>query len=215
MQLADYQYTPQTLAVVDILTQMKNKSKNHLLLESFRNSSSYNLYYFRAVQYWFKVLDKEPIFEEDGEHKVTGEMKPLYFDSKDECYSVVALLSSNLFFLNYIIWSSCQVVNSRDFNLSIDIKSVDPSILQTLSTLGLQLQKDYQKNSHIVRRNYAKKGRTFTMEKQHFYIKHSKSIIDEIDKVLAKHYGFTEEELDFIINYDIKYRMGDNLNEEE
>ena len=25
---------------------------------------------------------------------------------------------------------------------------------------------------------------------------------------------FTEEELDFIINYDIKYRMGDELNEE-
>jgi hypothetical protein len=42
----------------------------------------------------------------------------------------------------------------------------------------------------------------------------SKPIIDEIDKVLAKHYGFTEEELDFIINYDIKYRMGDELNEE-
>ena len=32
--------------------------------------------------------------------------------------------------------------------------------------------------------------------------------IDEIDTVLARHYGFTEEELDFIINYDIKYRMG-------
>jgi hypothetical protein len=28
------------------------------------------------------------------------------------------------------------------------------------------------------------------------------------DIVLAKHYGFTDEELDFIINYDIKYRMG-------
>ncbi len=26
--------------------------------------------------------------------------------------------------------------------------------------------------------------------------------------ILAKHYGFTDEELDFIINYDIKYRMG-------
>ena len=33
-------------------------------------------------------------------------------------------------------------------------------------------------------------------------------IIDEIDKVLAQHYGFTDEELEFIINYDIKYRMG-------
>jgi len=26
--------------------------------------------------------------------------------------------------------------------------------------------------------------------------------------VLAKHYGFTDEQLDFITNYDIKYRMG-------
>ena len=41
-----------------------------------------------------------------------------------------------------------------------------------------------------------------------------KSEMDEIDKLLAKHYGFTEEELDFIINYDIKYRMGDELNDE-
>jgi len=24
----------------------------------------------------------------------------------------------------------------------------------------------------------------------------------------ARHYGFADEELDFIVNYDIKYRMG-------
>ncbi len=28
------------------------------------------------------------------------------------------------------------------------------------------------------------------------------------DRVLAQHYGFTAEELDDLINYDIKYRMG-------
>ena len=32
--------------------------------------------------------------------------------------------------------------------------------------------------------------------------------VDKIDRLLAEHYGFTEEELDFIIHYDIKYRMG-------
>jgi hypothetical protein len=37
----------------------------------------------------------------------------------------------------------------------------------------------------------------------------------EIDRVLAKHYGFTEEEQTFIINYDIKYRMGKELEAEE
>lgn len=37
----------------------------------------------------------------------------------------------------------------------------------------------------------------------------------QIILLLAKHYGFTEEELDFIINYDIKYRMGDEQNKDE
>ena len=43
-----------------------------------------------------------------------------------------------------------------------------------------------------------------------------KTIIDEIDRVLGLHYGFTDEELDYIINYDVKYRLGqeDNADEE-
>jgi RNA processing factor Prp31 len=83
-----------------------------------------------------------------------------------------------------------------------------------LSQKGVLLQEDYQKNSVVKTRNYSKRGRSFVMQKQYFFIKKSKTIIDEIDKLLASHYGFTEEELDFIINYDIKYRMGDELNEE-
>ncbi|MCU0289314.1 MAG: hypothetical protein MUF15_23320 [Acidobacteria bacterium] len=37
------------------------------------------------------------------------------------------------------------------------------------------------------------------------------SNIDRIDCLPVQHYGFTQEELDFIINYDIKYRMGKEL----
>jgi hypothetical protein len=37
----------------------------------------------------------------------------------------------------------------------------------------------------------------------------SKPIIDQINMVLAQPYGFTEEEFDFIISYDI--RMGKAL----
>ncbi len=36
----------------------------------------------------------------------------------------------------------------------------------------------------------------------------SDSILDEIDRMLAAHHRFTAGELDFIINYDIKCRMG-------
>ncbi len=75
------------------------------------------------------------------------------------------------------------------------------------------LMADYQKNSVIQQREYSSRGREFTMRKQYFFIKNSKLIIDEIDRVLAQHYGFTDEELDFIINYDIKYRMGRDAGE--
>jgi len=37
----------------------------------------------------------------------------------------------------------------------------------------------------------------------------------EIHTVLAQLYGFNEGELDFIINYDIKYRLGRGAGEEE
>lgn len=200
--------TPFLFGVMD---KMKKQSNGRVLTNEFSAKTDYYLYYFRAVQYWFKVLNSIPIFIEDGVQRVTGEMKPLYFSSRKKCDATISLLSSSLFFLNYIIWSSCQVVNSRDFDVYFSFISMNKDNLDKLVVLGEQLQEDYQKNSHIIKRSYSKKGRVFSMEKQHFYIKLSKPIIDEIDKVLAEHYGFTEEELDFIINYDIKYRMGDEL----
>jgi hypothetical protein len=36
----------------------------------------------------------------------------------------------------------------------------------------------------------------------------SKDTIDKIDCLLARHYGLTDEENDFSVNFDIKYRMG-------
>lgn len=198
---------------MSIIDKMEESAGTHLLTDSFLTNSRFKLYYFRAVQYWFKVLDNEPIYDEDGVHKVTSEMKPIYTENSSMKYCIIAVLSSNLFFMNYVIWSSCQVVNSRDFKLPINLRNLPKAIYEELSRLGSSLQMDYQKHSHVKVRNYSKKGRQFTMKKQHFFIKYSKPIIDEIDKALAKHYGFTEEELDFIINYDIKYRMGDELNE--
>jgi hypothetical protein len=43
---------------------------------------------------------------------------------------------------------------------------------------------------------------------QEFYPAHAKPIIDAIGRVLAAHHGFTEEELDLILNYDRKCRTG-------
>ena len=64
---------------------------------------------------------------------------------------------------------------------------------------------DLQANSKMLVRVQKQTGKT---ETQSFRIQKSKPLIDEIDAVLAKHYGFSAAELDFIVNYDIKFRLG-------
>jgi hypothetical protein len=174
----------------------------------------HTLYYFRAVLYWFKVLTAPPIFDEDGVPSSTTEMKEVVFSKANHRDAVLAFLSSNLYSLYYTMWSSCQVVNSSDFDCPVNIDKLVSEVGADLSTLAKSLMDDYQRNSVIQQREYRSRGREFVMRKQYFFIKNSKPIIDEIDRVLAQHYGFTDEELDFIINYDIKYRMGRDSGDE-
>ena len=97
-------------------------------------------------------------------------------------------------------------MNNREvFSFKIDM---DDKKLSLLVSKSRDLMKSLQENSRRRRYEYQTSG---TVEYDEFYPNKSKQIIDEIDSILAKHYGFTEEELDFIINYDIKYRMGKEL----
>ena len=76
----------------------------------------------------------------------------------------------------------------------------DTAHLKRLSALAHELMEDIKSKSEFKKQGQLTIQQTFPRQ--------SKFIVDEIDRVLAEHYGFTEDELDFIINYDIKYRMG-------
>ena len=77
---------------------------------------------------------------------------------------------------------------------------IDRTGIERLAIIASELMEDIRTNSQI-----RKQGSLLIQET---YPRKSKEIIDRIDSVLAEHYGFTDEELDFIINYDIKYRKG-------
>lgn len=192
-----------------IYSKMYAVSPNTTLLNhQLPFSSDHKFYYFRAVQYWIKVLGEKPISLENETIVETSEMKEFFTNSSQSARIISSIMSSSLFFIFYIVWSSCQVINSRDLQFPLDLSKLDINHINKLDDLGKRLQLDYLSNSTVKTRMYTSRGREFTMEKQHFYIKKSKHIIDDIDRVLAQHYGFTDEELDYIINYDIKYRMG-------
>jgi hypothetical protein len=57
--------------------------------------------------------------------------------------------------------------------------------------------------------------RSGVIEQQSFKISKSKSIIDEIDCLIAKILNLSDVDLDFYINYDIKYRMGQGIEDSD
>jgi len=173
--------------------------------------TNYRIYYrTTGGLYWKVFTDFAPTFRVNG--KTSHSTRETWFTLRDHAFikPVIALLSSNTFWWWYTITSNCRDLNPYDIqNFPIPSISVNDKRINLLST---KLLEDLVANSSLLIRYQKQTGKT---ETQCFKVRKSKSIIDQIDCVLAEHYGFTDEELDYIINYDIKYRMGDDEAEDE
>jgi hypothetical protein len=181
---------------VQILEKMLSQN-NKSLKDCLSKKSNNIIYYRRGGLYWKVFVD----FETNS-----SEEKLLHIDKKINKYIIIAILSSNLWFWYFTLTSDCRHLGNRDIDsFPFDLSGTSQSILNDLMNLGKQYVKDLNCNATETVRVYKKKT---SVECLSFAVKQSKPIIDKIDRVLAKHYGFTDEELDFIINYDIKYRMG-------
>jgi hypothetical protein len=73
------------------------------------------------------------------------------------------------------------------------------------------MQRALDASSRLVEIDHVRTGR---IRFEQFRPRQAKPVVDHIDRQLAKRYGFTLEELDFIINYDAKYRIGEDSGEE-
>ena len=153
--------------------------------------------------YWKVFTDFAPAFKVNGkEGHSTRETWFTLLDAKS-IRAVIATLSSDIFWWWYTVTSNCRHLNPYDVQ---HFPIPETAILDPhLTALGKKYLEDLKRNSTMLVRNQRQTGRT---ETQCFKIQKSKPIIDEIDSVLAQYYSFTDDELDFIINYDIKYRMG-------
>ena len=165
------------------------------------------IYYQEATNYWMKAAMRIPYYAKNRIIDEPAHGRKLYFKNEKLKQLVFGLLNSTLFYIWYIAFSDGFHLSDNVIKrFPIDVTLAEGNILSIANKLSI----DIDNNSYTTTRNTA----TDDIEIESFRINKSKPIIDEIDKVLARHYGFTEEELDFIINYDIKYRMGDELNVE-
>ena len=155
----------------------------------------------------YELWDFAPYFwnERDGE-QISTQVKDLRLATEEDAAAVVAALNGSVFYWWFLLLSDCRHLNLREIEgFPLGLERMKKSTKQRLARLTDELMESFKRYSHRKETRYQATGRVVYDE---FNQKPSKPIVDKIDRVLAEHYGFTEEELDFIINYDIKYRMG-------
>ena len=193
----------------------RTSKKGKIILRKLFSRQSHMTQLYKEESYWvattannyIKAVIHQPRYLSNGVVMQPSGWRRLSYTSL-KVKTAIAVINSSLF---YYIWKSC----SDGFNLTIDFVEKLLAIMVS-ETLILEREAQFlltalEENSESHTRNQKTTGQTVI---QLFRVKPVKPVIDEIDKLLAEHYGFTEEELDFIINYDIKYRMGDELEAE-
>lgn len=201
-------YSPIEHAIINKLS-IQQRSLNYF----YTRTSTHRIFYSRKVGYFLQVLNFEPrVLDGKGQLRPPSEFKELTFTTSEYAKLALCCLNSNLFYWFVTVFSDCRHVNKREVDVfPVNLESlVAGNGKKDLLKLGDLLMQDLKKNS--INKTMSFKHDTLTV--QCIYPKYSKPIINEIDCVLAKHYGFTAEELDFIVNYDLKYRIGQEPDEE-
>ncbi|OAN48380.1 hypothetical protein A6A03_08345 [Chloroflexus islandicus] len=174
---------------VDILTKMHAHQRK---LKDFVVEDGVTVYYHSGGRYWRKALLE----------KLSSHYKPIVIPAHLRPV-VVALLNSQLFYWYWIINSNCMDVVAREvWELPVfDLHQIDISIYRELEHALLAAYAAH-------RTTRLRRGTIIQTSEINVDVAQAKPILDRIDRALATHYGFTDAELDFIIHYDIKYRMG-------
>jgi hypothetical protein len=170
--------------------------------------SEWSMYYQEACRYWVKAILGRPYFVRNGERIDPPHGRTIHFATLNAARFATCLLNSSLFYWAYSALCDCEHINDgfvREFPVSSAWTKVN------WENLSAQLL-DSLKRSATRKVISTKQGHTIKYDE--IKAANCKSEINEIDRTLAGLYGLSTEELDFICNYDIKYRAGDVIVDE-
>ena len=121
----------------------------------------------------------------------------------------VCILNSSLFYWLYSLLCDCEHVNDdfvRRFPLP---KNFDDKVWLNRA---IELTRAIQGSSTPKKITTKKEGHV--IEYDEINAAKERNRIETIDRFLGEGYGLSANEIDFIVNYDIKYRMGADADEE-
>lgn len=182
------QYIPKIGNVYEssIFEKINNvKGESLLSLLNTQNKQS-SVYVNMRACFWMKAFSFNPGSKEYKEFGCPSEMRPY----------LLAILNSNLFFLYWTIVSDCWHITNKE--LSEFFVPTDGVCLDIFRILTSKLERKLERTKKYIG----------SVQTQYEY-KHRecKPEIDVIDDALQDIYGLTDEEVAFLKEYKLKYRM--------
>lgn len=170
-----------------ILTRMHAEGR---LLGDYACAEGTTLFYHSGGRYWRKAL-LEKLSSHYKPLSVPPHLAPLVF----------CLLNSQLFYWYWICHSNCMDLVGREVR-GLPVFRLEASDPAPFLPLMEGLLAAYAEG----RRQRVRRGARISVDEVNFDLRQARPLIDAIDRQLARAYGFTAEELDFILHFDQKYR---------
>jgi len=186
---------------VDALTHPM--SQKDLGLFRVRDKTN-SVYWVRVPGYFCQFFTKPPMAvpEAGGESRVRGEVLRIAFAEESHAGLAHAILNSSLFYLYFCTYTDTRHINPSDVaGFPLDVNAMS-DVAEEILRSSCNLAECSRENTS----QYRKSGLLIDSIDS----RACKPLLDRIDAILGRHFGWSEEQLDYVVNYDIKYRMGRN-----
>lgn len=193
----------------DILHKLATKAQGHSIAHLLATQpTTHTIYYQEATNNWIKAVCHIPFYRKNGQVTEPPHGRLLFLHDELTARALMAVMNSGLFYLWFATYSDGFHLSHtlvKEFPLTHGLLTVE-----ALQQLSYAVEADIKIHARLSTRNARsiRHKASDSIELEEYYMLYSKPLLDKIDAVLAHYYAFTDEELDFIIHYDIKYRMG-------
>jgi hypothetical protein len=150
--------------------------------------------------YWVRAL---PFAPHEPDAPPPSHYYRISVADEDTAYVLSAILSSSTFYLYYKVTSNCRDLGRADWQ-RFPIDPLPPDRYRELAHAGARL-------AAVLRVTATRHTRVYPggeIAYREYHPACARPILDEIDEILAGHFGFTAEELEYILSCDVKYRIG-------
>jgi len=181
-------------------------SQSHRVGDYVVKHSQHLLYHTRKLSWFVQVTPFIPaITDEQGAKRLPSELKTLHFASAVHSDTAFVALNSHLFYWFITTRSDGRNLNMRDIlGFPLHLDAIPEDVRHTLWQLAHELSADLQAHAEMRTIHFRKHG---TLTIQCVFPGRSIVILDRIDRALARIYAFSEEELNFLLHFDRKFRV--------